>query len=234
MAKANPFRFSTKYQDDETDLLYYGKRYYSANTGRWMSRDPIQEKGGLSLYVLAANNAISRVDFLGTTLVTSTTPFPGAVEELPNLYILNYDDGFPDHTRQLITLTPTALLEEEKKVAKRLRGKCWLQVFNPWDESNFDTGFFAYFDDREYYLFEGKVYADNEINYFGIGMYEAWAGDPKYAAEGLTYIWKQWQYHEDPSPATYYWLNKGYDDYPTVVSMLSTSQPSSSTGGKRR
>ena len=23
MARANPFRFSTKYQDDETDLLYY-------------------------------------------------------------------------------------------------------------------------------------------------------------------------------------------------------------------
>jgi hypothetical protein len=27
MAKANPFRFSTKYQDDETDLLYYGYHY---------------------------------------------------------------------------------------------------------------------------------------------------------------------------------------------------------------
>jgi len=27
MAKANPFRFSSKYQDDETDLLYYGYRY---------------------------------------------------------------------------------------------------------------------------------------------------------------------------------------------------------------
>ena len=45
MAKANPFRFSTKYQDDETDLLYYGYRYYNASTGRWMSRDPIQERG---------------------------------------------------------------------------------------------------------------------------------------------------------------------------------------------
>jgi hypothetical protein len=33
MAKANPFRFSTKYQDDETDLLYYGYRYYSARKG---------------------------------------------------------------------------------------------------------------------------------------------------------------------------------------------------------
>jgi YD repeat-containing protein len=33
LAKENPFRFSTKYQDDETDLLYYGYRYYNASTG---------------------------------------------------------------------------------------------------------------------------------------------------------------------------------------------------------
>ena len=32
MAKANLFRFSTKYQDDETDLLYYGYGYYNAST----------------------------------------------------------------------------------------------------------------------------------------------------------------------------------------------------------
>jgi len=45
MAKANPFRFSTKYQDDETDLVYYGYRYYSASTGRWRSQAPLQEIG---------------------------------------------------------------------------------------------------------------------------------------------------------------------------------------------
>jgi hypothetical protein len=27
MAKVNPFRFSTKYDDDESDLVYYGYRY---------------------------------------------------------------------------------------------------------------------------------------------------------------------------------------------------------------
>ena len=32
MANVNPFRFSTKYQDDETGLLYYGLRYYAPNT----------------------------------------------------------------------------------------------------------------------------------------------------------------------------------------------------------
>ena len=43
MSKLNPFRFSTKYNDDETDLLYYGYRYYNSSTGRWLSRDPIAE-----------------------------------------------------------------------------------------------------------------------------------------------------------------------------------------------
>ncbi len=30
-ARTNPFRFSTKFTDDETDLVYYGYRYYSPN-----------------------------------------------------------------------------------------------------------------------------------------------------------------------------------------------------------
>ena len=34
-------RFSTKYQNNETGLYYYGYRYYSAELGRWLSRDPL-------------------------------------------------------------------------------------------------------------------------------------------------------------------------------------------------
>ena len=43
LAKANPIRFSTKYEDDESDLFYYGYRY--AKDGRWLSRDPYDEPG---------------------------------------------------------------------------------------------------------------------------------------------------------------------------------------------
>ena len=39
----NPWRFATKYQDDETDLVYYGHRYLK--DGRWLSRDSIGELG---------------------------------------------------------------------------------------------------------------------------------------------------------------------------------------------
>ncbi len=65
IAKANPFRFSTKYQDDETDLLYFGYRYYNASTGRWPSRDPIGERGGMNSYTFAFNDSVNGVDSLG-------------------------------------------------------------------------------------------------------------------------------------------------------------------------
>jgi RHS repeat-associated protein len=45
MANLNPVRFSTKYQDDETGLFDYGHRYYDPGTGRWESRDPVDEPG---------------------------------------------------------------------------------------------------------------------------------------------------------------------------------------------
>jgi len=64
-AKANPFRFSTKFQDDETSLVYYGYRYYDPNTGRWPNRDPIGEKGGLNAYGFVGNAPISKVDPFG-------------------------------------------------------------------------------------------------------------------------------------------------------------------------
>ena len=47
-AAHNPYRFSTKYTDEETGLLYYGHRYYDSETGRWLNRDPIEERGGRS------------------------------------------------------------------------------------------------------------------------------------------------------------------------------------------
>ena len=76
MAKANPFRFSTKYQDDETDLVYYGYRYYGASTGRWITRDALGEAGGRALYVFAANQPLARLDPLGNmSIVGNVTAY---------------------------------------------------------------------------------------------------------------------------------------------------------------
>ncbi len=67
-AAANRYRFSTKPLDNEianAPLYYYGYRYYDPITGRWPSRDPIAERGGLNLYGFVRNSPQHKIDVLG-------------------------------------------------------------------------------------------------------------------------------------------------------------------------
>ena len=65
MVDLNPFRFSSEYHDDETGLVYYNYRYYSPELGRWISRDPIEEEGGVNLYAMVGNNPVNYWDLYG-------------------------------------------------------------------------------------------------------------------------------------------------------------------------
>lgn len=65
MAHVNKFRFSCEYMDDELGVVYYNYRYLDPLSGRWISRDPIQEKDGFNLYVLLGNCPISTTDAFG-------------------------------------------------------------------------------------------------------------------------------------------------------------------------
>ena len=52
-------------QIEQTGLYYYGYRYYDPESGRWTSRDPIEEQGGINLYAFVINNGVSYWDLLG-------------------------------------------------------------------------------------------------------------------------------------------------------------------------
>ena len=65
-----PFRFSTKFTDHETNLVYYGQRFYDPSTGRFLNRDPIGEAGGTNLYAFVGNNPVNGIDVLGTNPIT--------------------------------------------------------------------------------------------------------------------------------------------------------------------
>ena len=85
-SSANPFRFSTKYLDSEVGLYYYGLRFYSAEVGRWLSKDPLQEgvvvprsppktrwgaNGSYEVnsYEAAGNNPLMYVDPFGLAII---------------------------------------------------------------------------------------------------------------------------------------------------------------------
>ena len=64
----NPVRFSSKFADNESGMVYYGYRYYAAGSGTWINRDPSDEQGGLNLVGFNNNNPISFYDELGEAL----------------------------------------------------------------------------------------------------------------------------------------------------------------------
>lgn len=59
------YGFSTKSIDSDTGFSYFGFRWYNAETGRWLSRDPLGYVDGPNVYAYVGNSPISFWDLLG-------------------------------------------------------------------------------------------------------------------------------------------------------------------------
>jgi RHS repeat-associated protein len=61
----NPWRFCSKRFDAETNLTYFGRRYYDTTIGRWITTDPAGYQDGPNLYAYVHNNPLSKHDLYG-------------------------------------------------------------------------------------------------------------------------------------------------------------------------
>jgi len=80
----NPYLFTGRVWVAGIGLYDYRNRYYSPEIGRWLSRDPIGEKGGINLYRYVDNSPVNFSD-------------PTGLEKLkiPGISLPTGDDGFP-------------------------------------------------------------------------------------------------------------------------------------------
>ncbi len=61
----SPWQFASKRYDPETDLTYFGRRYYSPNLGRWITADPQGFNDGPNLYAYVRNSPLLTIDLYG-------------------------------------------------------------------------------------------------------------------------------------------------------------------------
>jgi RHS repeat-associated protein len=61
-------------------VLDYGYRWYDPLTGRWPSRDPIEEEGGINLYGFIGNDGSNEIDFLGECIGRMAVEFTARVK----------------------------------------------------------------------------------------------------------------------------------------------------------
>ena len=87
-AELNPFRFSSEYSDDELGLVYYNYRYYHALSGRWLTKDPMEEYSTLNMYRFLNNNL--GIDQLGLISVSQQQPFPSGLPRVEGPPELSY------------------------------------------------------------------------------------------------------------------------------------------------
>ena len=75
-AASNPWRFSSEFAEDDTVTVYYNYRLCDPAMGRWMSRDPIEEFGGIQLYEWCCNDCAC-VDYVGLVKTETELVFLG-------------------------------------------------------------------------------------------------------------------------------------------------------------
>jgi RHS repeat-associated protein len=93
----NDILWNVRRYEPATNLYLYKYRDYDAITGRWPSRDPIEERGGVNLYGFVANDPINFLDILGMKIIDPNglrpwTPIYDTVTEATvagSLYALN-------------------------------------------------------------------------------------------------------------------------------------------------
>jgi RHS repeat-associated protein len=73
LADANVYRFSSKECHVNSGMYYYLYRFYDPSVQRWLTRDPIEEMGGLNLYGFASNSPITQTDPAGLEVLNYGT-----------------------------------------------------------------------------------------------------------------------------------------------------------------
>ncbi|WP_437601959.1 RHS repeat-associated core domain-containing protein [Sorangium sp. So ce590] len=100
-----PLRLVGQYEDPETKLAYNRYRYYDAETGRYVCRDPIGLEGGLWAFTYVRNRPYRLMDPYGLVDTTITPPIGG---EPPSCSSGTSGAGIAIHPVVAAAIPPTA------------------------------------------------------------------------------------------------------------------------------
>lgn len=81
----SPWRYSSKRVDEETGYMYFGRRYYKPDLGRWLTCDPEGFEDGPNLYAYVQNDPLTRLDLYG---------LEGVFNDLWRLYKNNWSESY--------------------------------------------------------------------------------------------------------------------------------------------
>jgi RHS repeat-associated protein len=88
----NSLAFGGLYLNSNLGLYYSSTRFYDPALGRWLSRDPIAEAGGINLYAYVGGDPVNRIDPSGLILVQVAGGLVGGIAGAVGAYISTCGD----------------------------------------------------------------------------------------------------------------------------------------------
>jgi len=144
---------------------YYAFRHYLPELGRWASRDPIAERGGVNLYGFVGNEPMGRWDVLGLAQIIDPITGEGWGDDEPSpavrpwlgIYQLQgYPEGYTNFVPYLRKRYEKFMIQAEDEmflmIGSALLGKCAdMPDFGELDDGEFRKTFKSQknFDERE-------------------------------------------------------------------------------------
>jgi len=111
----------------EAHVAYYGYRYYDPLTGRWPSRDPIGEEGGLNIYSFVLNSPTNFIDQYG--LIWGASYLEIAISQ-------RIDQGFRNISNNISSATTTTLDTLSKYISARWDPQIGYNFTSSWSATH--------------------------------------------------------------------------------------------------
>ena len=97
----NPWQYLSKRLDEETNLVFFGRRYYDPEIGRWLTPDPKGFVNGLNLYAYVLNDPLIKLDLYGLEI----DDFPRMDFSKSNMNLfLNFNIEFNSYWKYLLLM----------------------------------------------------------------------------------------------------------------------------------
>ena len=215
----NLYKYAGEQFDPNVGFYYLRARYYNQATGRFNRLDPWRgspwDPASLHKYLYGEQNPVNASDPSGKISLMNVLVTILIISILVTLKVefALFLKGEDPEFKFIKDLTQDALNKEYDNLYSRLqkmpRWKGYVLVY----EANFDTEFWTGPTEEKQWRYEGDVYTGNEVNYIGIGMFEAWRGRTLETAQRVTKQWKFIMHHAKPSEGTMKWLEEGYNEY---------------------
>ncbi len=191
---SQPYGFNGKAHDSRFSIVHFGYRDYRPEEGRWLSRDPIEEFGGLNLFAFDNNDPINIIDPFGLCGEEDVTQRVHDEMKLWLREVENTDPTVFDYLRHADSIF-------------------YCDKNDPSFDVSHECSNHGYDYRNKKVVFEGKEYYGHELNYFVIGMWNARMGLGPESNQRFPRTWKNWIYRTEPSQNTYYMTYRGYREY---------------------